>query len=178
MKYILKQSKKSAVILLCVTAFIWAAGCVSMQKDIDKGKTGDQKYQRKTETDAQIDAKIARLEKEVDWIGYPVAESKMRAKGMTFRQPYQQGVIDFEIYYDEKELGPATYELYNGNIHKDFGWVRDNTVSGGWKATERSKPIKEGIMYIQPVNKVAIYYFKKGEGTFTMLKVRVVKVTD
>jgi hypothetical protein len=143
-----------------------------MQKDIDKGKTGGQKLQQKTETDAQIDEKIARLEKTNEWFGYPAADSRMQAKGIAFRQPYQQGKIDFEIYHDENEI--KNYDYYNGKIHTDFGWVRDGD---GFRPTDRSKPVKEGLLYINPAYKVAIYYFRKGDGTFNVFKVRILKVT-
>ncbi|MDR2922414.1 MAG: lipoprotein [Treponema sp.] len=162
--------------ILTAVIIILLSGCTSMKKDIDSAKLGkvdtEQKKEKEMADPASIDKKIGELERLNDWFSYPLAQNKIQKTGSPVIQPYSQGGIYFEVYYDENEL--KNYDYYDRKIHVDFAWKLD-PVDKVWEKTASSKPIQEGLLYINPAYKVAIYYYLRQEGAFDVFKVRIMK---
>jgi len=148
------------IYMLPIVIIMLFSGCMSMKRDINSEKlANDKPGQKKEVIDPQIDQKIAALEYLNDWFSYPVAQNRVQKTG-AFSQPYSRGGIYFEMYYDEKEV--KNYAYYDYKLRGDLG--------------RRGQSVKEGILYINPADKAAIYYYPKKEGEFDVLKVRIKKV--
>jgi len=128
-----------------------------MQKDIDREKLGKDKTEQKKEVDPQLEQKIAALNQLNEWFSYPVAQNRVQRSEVTIRQEYSRSGIYFEIYYDENEL--KNYPYY------------DRLLRGDLK--RRNQPLREGIFYLNPAAKVAIYYYPRKDGEFDVFKVRI-----
>jgi len=159
--------KKYILIAVIMTLL---SGCASTQKAKNNKTAKKADTEQKKETDPAIERKIRLLDRLNDWYSYPVAQNKIQKSGKPLIQPYSRGGIYFEIYYDADEL--KNYDYYDRKLHVDYGWKRNGT-DGTWEMTANSKPIQEGLLYINPANKTAIYYYKEGDGSFDVFKVRI-----
>jgi hypothetical protein len=107
-----------------------------------------------------LDQKIAALNELNDWFSYPVAQNRVQKTGATIVQPYSRGGIFFEMYYDESEI--KNYGYYDRKLRGDL--------------QRKGQVVKEGILYINPADKAAIYYYPRKEGEFDVFKVRIKKM--
>ena len=146
------------------------SGCASMRRDIDDERIGNVKPEPKKESPISIEKKIKQLEVLNDWFSYPVARSKIQRTGNPIRQPYSRGGIYFELYYDPEEL--KRYDYYDHKLHVDYKWKLDEFY-GTWEKTEFSKSIREGLLYINPAYKAAIYYYPGQQGAFDVFRIRI-----
>jgi hypothetical protein len=158
---IMKTLMLTAVIMMTLS------GCKSLRKDIDSAKMGNAKAEPPKKAELSVENKVAELERLNDWFSYPVARNKMQKSGSPIVQPYSQGSIYFEVYYDENEL--KNYEYYDRKLHTDFAWKKG--ADGTWEKTANSKKIQEGLLYINPAYKVAMYYYPGQDGAFDVFKV-------
>jgi len=156
--------------LLTAIIITLLSGCASMRKDRDKEMIGKVDTKPQKETEQSLEKKISQLEKLNDWFSYPVAQNKVQKTGSPIIQPYSRGGIYFEIYYDEKEL--KNYDYYDHKLHVDYAWKIDET-DGTWVKMENSKSIHEGLLYINPAYKVAMYYYRGENGAFDVFKVNI-----
>jgi len=148
------------IYMLPIVIIILFSSCMSLKKDINSGKLAKDKPEPKKEAvDPEIDQKLAALERLNDWFSYPVAQNRVQKTG-TFSQPYSRGGIYFEMYYDEKEV--KNYAYYDYKLRGDLG--------------RKGQSVKEGILYLNPADKAAVYYYPKKEGEFDVLKVRIKKM--
>jgi len=143
--------------LLAIILILLFSGCASIRQDLDSEKLGKEKTEPKKEIDPQLDQKIAALEQLNDWFSYPVAQNRVQKTGNTLRQEYSRGGIYFEMYYDENEL--KNYAYYDRKLRGDIG--------------RKGQSIREGVLYINPADKVALYYYPRKEGEFDVFKVRI-----
>jgi hypothetical protein len=150
------------IYLLTIVIILLLSGCKSMQKDIDKEKLGKDKTEQKKEVDPQLDQKIAALDQLNDWFSYPVAQNRVQKGGNPIIVPYSRGSIYFEIYYDENEV-------------KNYGYF-DRKLRGDIK--RKGQDVKEGLLYINPADKAALYYYPRKDGEFDVFKVRIKKEGD
>jgi len=158
--------------ILTVIILLLLSGCTSMRKDIDKeriGKTPPEPAKMK-ETGQSMEEKISALERLNEWFSYPMARSKVQKGGTTITQPYSKEGIYFEVYYDENEL--KNYAFYDRKLHTDYAW-KVNVANNTYEKTAASKPIQEGLLYINPAYKTAIYYYPGQGGEFDVFKVRI-----
>ena len=158
-----------AIIILLVS------GCSSMKKDMDNEQIGKVNEEQKKEIDVTVERKIRQLERLNDWFSYPVARNKIQRSGNSIKQPYSRGSIYFELYYDPEEL--KHYDYYDHKLHIDYAWKRDE-IYGTWERTENSKTIREGLLYINPAYKAALYYYPGQDGAFDVFKVRIKSDSD
>jgi len=156
--------------ILTAVIMMLLSGCASMRRDIDNERIGNVKPEPKKESPITIEKKIKQLERLNDWFSYPVARSKIQKTGGPIRQAYSRGGIYFELYYDENEL--KNYYFYDQKLHVDLGWVQ-NQKTAIWERTEKSKTIREGLLYINPANKVGMYYYPGQDGLFDVFKLRI-----
>jgi len=156
--------------ILITIIILLVSGCASMKKDIDNEKIGKVNTEQKKEMDITTEKKIKQLEGLNDWFSYPVAQNKIQKSGNPIIQPYSRGGIYFEVYYDPEKL--KDYDYYDHKLHADFKW-KQNEFDGTWERTENSKTIREGLLYINPAYKTAMYYYRGGEGTFDVFKVHI-----
>jgi len=155
--------------LLTAVVMTLLSGCASMIKDINSERIGNVKAEPKKESPITIEKKIKQLERLNDWFSYPVARNKIQKSGNPIVQPYSQDGISFEMYFDENEL--KNYEYYDRKIHTDFAWKKG--ADGSWEKTGNSKRLQEGLLYINPAYKIAMYYYPGQEGAFDVFKVRI-----
>jgi len=159
--------KKYMLIAVIMTLL---SGCASTQKAKANEPAEKADTEQKKEADPAIEKKIRQLERLNDWFSYPLAQNKMQKTGKPIIQPYSRGGIYFEVYYDAEEL--KNYDYYDRKLHTDYGWKK-NEIDGDWERTANSRTIQEGLLYINPASKAAIYYYKGGDGTFDVFKVRI-----
>ena len=158
--------------MLITLIMMTLSGCKSLRKDIDSAKMGNAKVvepPKKTESSVSVESKVAELERLNDWFSYPVARNKVQKSGSPIVQPYSQGSIYFEVYYDENEL--KNYEYYDRKLHIDFAWKKG--ADGSWEKTANSKKVQEGLLYINPAYKIAMYYYPGQDGAFDVFKVNI-----
>jgi len=139
--------------LLTIVIIILLSGCASNQKDINSGKTEPPKE------DPRVDQQIAALEQLNDWFSYPMAQNRVQKTGGAITQPYLRGSIYFEIYYDENEV--KNYAYYDRKLRGDL--------------QRKGQSVIEGILYLNPADKAALYYYPRKDGEFDVFKVRVKK---
>jgi len=156
--------------VLIVVIVILFSGCASMRKDINSEIMGKTAPEPKKGPDPLMEKKISELEKLNDWFSYPMARSKVQKAGSPIIQPYSREGIYFEVYYDESEL--KNYAFYDRKLHTDYAW-KLNETDNTWEKTGASKPIREGLLYINPAYKTAMYYYPGQGGTFDVFKVRM-----
>jgi len=156
--------------LLAIVIILLFSGCALNKKNVKDDKSAKEKAAPKI--DPQIDRKIVELGRLNDWFSYIVARNKVQ-KSLAFTQPYFRSGIYFEMYYDEEEL--KNYYYYDQKLHVDLGWVQ-NQRTALWEKTAKSKPINEGVLYINPATKVALYYYPNKDGEFDVFLVRIKKV--
>jgi len=155
---------------LAIVIILLFSGCALNKKNVIDDKSANEKEVPKT--DPQIDRKIVELGRLNDWFSYIVARNKVQ-KTLAFTQPYFRSGIYFEMYYDEEQL--KNYYYYDQKLHVDLGWVQ-NQRTALWERTEKSKPINEGVLYLNPATKVALYYYPNKDGEFDVFLVRIKKV--
>jgi len=149
--------KKTVFTVVIILLF---AGCTSIRKDIDKeriGKAPPPEAKAKKESNQEMEKKISELEQLNDWFSYPMAQNRVQKSGGGLRQEYSRGGIYFEMYYDENEL--KNYAYYDRKLRGDIG--------------RKGQSVKEGILYINPADKVAVYYYPNKEGEFDVFKVNI-----
>jgi hypothetical protein len=145
--------------MLTIVIILLLSGCTSIRNDIDSEKIGKDKPVPKKETDPQLDQKIAALEQLNDWFSYPVAQNRVQKSGASIIVPYSRGSIYFEMYYDENEL-------------KNYAYF-DRKLNGDIK--RKGQTVQEGFLYINPADKIALYYYPRKDGEFDVFKVRIQK---
>jgi len=145
--------------LLTIVIVLLLSGCKSIQKDINTEKLGKDKTEQKKEVDPQLDQKIAALEQLNDWFSYPVAQNRVQKSGSTIKQEYSRGGIYFEMYYDENEV--KNYAYFDRKLRGDL--------------QRKGQTVKEGLLYINPADKAALYYYPRKDGEFDVFKVRIKK---
>jgi len=146
--------------VLTVVIVILLSGCTSMRNDIDKeriGNTPPPEVKAKKESNQEIEEKISALERLNDWFSYPIAQNRVQKSGNTLKQEYSRGGIYFEMYYDENER--KNYAYFDRKLRGDIN--------------RKGQSIKEGILYINPADKAAVYYYPNKEGEFDVFKVNI-----
>jgi len=156
--------------VLTVVILVLLSGCSSMRKDINNEIIGKTAPEPQKGPDPKLEKKISELEKLNDWFSYPMARNKVQKGGNPIIQPYSRDGVYFEIYYDESEK--KNYAYYDRKLHTDYAWKK-NIEDDTWEETGASKPIKEGLLYINPAYKTAMYYYPGQEGAFDVFKVRM-----
>jgi len=142
--------------MLAIVIILLLSGCASNQKNINSEKPA--KTEPKKE-DPQLDQTIATLEQLNDWFIYPVAQNKIQKTGSTIRQEYSRSGIYFEMYYDENEV--KNYAYYDRKLRGDL--------------QRKGQSVREGLLYINPADKAALYYYPRKDGEFDVFKVRIKK---
>jgi hypothetical protein len=156
--------------ILAIAIIILLSGCASIKKDLEKERLGNEKIAKKKERDArEEERKITELSRLSDWFSYRYAFNKVQRMS-PFTQPYSFGNIYFEMYYDENEI--KTPDYYDIRLHVDLKWVQ-NPRTAEWEMTEKGQPIHEGVLYINPALKIAVYYYPRRDGEFDVFKVRI-----
>ena len=156
--------------ILAIAIIILLSGCASIKKDLEKERLGNEQIAKKKERDAQAEQdKIAYLSRLSDWFSYVYPYTRVQ-KLTPFTQPYSFGNIYFEMYYNENEM--KTPDYYDIRLHVDLKWVQ-NQRTAVWEKTEKSQPINDGVLYINPAMKIAIYYYPRKDGEFDVFKVRI-----
>jgi len=150
------------IYMIPLVILILFSSCKSIQKDIDKGKLEKDKVEQKKEVDPKLDQKIAALDQLNDWFSYPVARNKVNRGGNKIIIPYSRGSIYFEIYWDEGQL--MNYRYYDRKLKGDIG--------------RKGHAIQEGLLYINPADKAALYYYPHQDGEFDVFKVQIKKEGD
>jgi len=159
------------IYILAITIILLFSGCASIKKDLEKERLGNEKAEKKRERDArEEERKIAELSRLSDWFSFPYAFNKVQ-KIVPFIQKYPFGNIYFEMYFDENEV--KRYEYYDIRLHIDLGWEQNPRTAEWEKKKEKSEPIRDGVLYINPAMKVAIFYYPRKEGEFDVFKVRI-----
>jgi len=145
------------IYLLPIILIIFLSGCASIKKDIDSEKLGQEKTEPKKVVDPQLDQKIAALNELNEWFSYPMAQNRIQKGSNTIKQEYSRGGIYFEMYYDENEM--KNYPFYDRLLRGDL--------------SRKKLTVLEGILYINPAVKIALYYYPRKEGEFDVFKVRI-----
>jgi uncharacterized protein YceK len=142
--------------LLTIVIILSLSGCASTQKDTNNEKD---KTEQKKETSSQADQTIAQLEQLNEWFSYPVAQNKIQKTGNAIRQDYSRGGVYFEMYYDENEV--KNYAYFDRKLRGDL--------------QRKGQTVREGLLYINPADKAAIYYYPRKDGEIDVFKLRIKK---
>lgn len=105
-----------------------------------------------------------------EWGAYSIPPSQISLTGdIVMRSaPYADGAYCI-VFYDSSLAADASF--YYAKINQDFGWTRD--VNGNWTGNGYSRRTQEGAMYVNPVLKVAIYFYP-GNKTYGVFRVIVI----
>jgi len=101
------------------------------------------------------------------WLEFTVAPSRITRTGETIMRSTPRADGARLVVYFDPALSPDFY-FYMAMLRRDFGWTR--TVDGNWRGGFRF--VREGIMYVNPSRRVAIYIHPNYR-TFSVFRTRI-----
>jgi len=105
------------------------------------------------------------------WLEFSIAPSRIVYNGdIIMRSTPRADGASLWVYFDPVLIADAYF--YHITLMHDFGWRRNN--EGTWTATRsNAHRLQEGVMYVNPSRRVAIYIFPVRQ-TFDVFRVRIV----
>ena len=104
------------------------------------------------------------------WLEYSIAPSRITRTGdIIMRSVLFADGAYIVVYFDPALVADAYF--YQSMLMHDFGWRR--SPDGGWTGSGLSRDRRDGIMYANPLRRVALYFFPS-RGTFEIFRVKII----